>query len=157
MALVSELINVLKSTIVTYTSGEKPRKWLVKAGIKQVTKRTPNLSTTILHGKNNSAELSDAFVKLLMGNDEASKNFRKTFSDMCKWLNFKTNMNIEEKRRIAIELDKQDDFKINEIEHLTEEQANKEANDIIDSTLYKVEELAKTNEVSNEGNEVLLV
>lgn len=141
MSVFTEIWNVLKPVIETYTEGKTIPRFLVNAGIKQATKLTPNLSKSILYGKDNKAEHVSSIIKLLTGQDDLSKQFRKVFSDFCKIWNLKTSLLIEEKAKIAEELNKQDEVKEDTVKKLNEGQANAKVLDLIkevsDATLNK--------------------
>ena len=137
MSAINDILGAFKPIIETYTEGQPIHKFLVKAGIKRATKLTPNLSKSMLYMKSNRTDLFNAFVKLLTGNDELSKQFRLHFSEICKNINLKTSILVDEKSKIAKELNKQDEQKEDIISKLSNEDADKIVDKILDKEVEK--------------------
>lgn len=154
MSVFNELWGLIKP-LIGIEEGQSIPKWAVKAGMKQAAKLTPNLSKTILYGKKNTrSELGKAFFELLTKNDEPGKQFRASFSDALKLVNYKTNALIDEKSKISAELGRQEQHKEDEIGKMSTAQANDMVEDLIDATVAEVEKkqkITKSNKGDNNG------
>lgn len=143
MSIGNEILKFVKPLIETYTGGQPIRKVLLNAGIKRVTKLTPNLSKTVLHVRKNRPEFGKALLDLIMGSDELSKKFKAPFSEMCKIVNLKVKLLIDEKEAIAKELGEQDAHKEDIVSKMTDTQANEAVDEMIDKAEQVVSDLLK--------------